>query len=140
MLEQVLLVHHKIRKDLFKEVGTKYTVEALKNIINNPISPIFVYVDDNDKIIAHAFCEFKEGKETSSTYKRSTFFIDDLVVHEAYRNKGIGSELYKYLKNYAKENGFYHIILHVWEGNNEAQKFYEKIGMKPVQTVMEEIL
>lgn len=40
----------------------------------------------------------------------------------------------------AKKSGCYHITLNVWSLNEEAQRFYEKCGLKPLKTVMEQVL
>jgi ribosomal protein S18 acetylase RimI-like enzyme len=37
----------------------------------------------------------------------------------------------------AKMNGFQFITLNVWEGNDSAMRFYEKMGMKPRKVCME---
>ena len=37
LLQEVLLVHHNIRSDLFKEKGSKYTVDEFKEILSNPL-------------------------------------------------------------------------------------------------------
>lgn len=40
----------------------------------------------------------------------------------------------------AKKHGCYNITLNVWNDNQRAVSFYEKLGFKPQQTQMEEIL
>ena len=55
LLAQVLLVHHKGRPDLFKEIGQKYTDEELQELIRKTQDPIFVYEDGGNGIsCAHA--------------------------------------------------------------------------------------
>ena len=41
---------------------------------------------------------------------------------------------------YAKEQGCYDVTLNVWEGNDSARAFYEKMGMFVKETQMEVLL
>lgn len=50
------------------------------------------------------------------------------------------SILYKYVLEYAKSIGCYDVTLNVWEGNDNARAFYEKVGMFVKETQMEVIL
>lgn len=140
LLAQVLLVHHNGRPDLFKKIGQKYTDEELKDLIKKVEDPIFVYVDDEGQILGHCFCQTILRPERPSTYEYKTLYIDDLCIDEKARNKHIGKALYEYVKNYAKDNGYYNVTLHAWECNPKAVGFYEHLGLKIQQYTMEEIL
>ena len=52
----------------------------------------------------------------------------------------VGEQLYEYVRSWAIAQGFYNLTLNVWAKNINAQKFYEAMGMKPMETVMEQIL
>ena len=52
LLEQVCMVHHNIRPDLFKGPATKYTEDELKAIIANDQTPVFVCVDEVPNAVA----------------------------------------------------------------------------------------
>ena len=51
LLEQVLLVHHKVRPDLFQEKGVKYTEAQLAELIADDNRPIFVYEDEEGEVL-----------------------------------------------------------------------------------------
>jgi len=140
LLEQVLLVHHHGRPDIFKEKGQKYTTEELEELIQNTINPIFVYENEAGKIIGHCFCQTIDRPERSSCYPYKTLYIDDLCVDENVRGKHIGRELYEYVKQFAKEQGYYNVTLHAWTCNPDAVGFYKHIGMEIQQYTMEEVL
>ena len=53
--------------------------------------------------------------------------IEDLVIHDNYRNKGIARELLNYVINKCNENNCYKIILDCAE---DYIKFYEKFNFK----------
>lgn len=140
LLKQVLEVHHKGRPDIFKGGCKKYTDEELAEIIKDDTRPIFVAAEDNDKIEGYAFCIFQEHTNDNILTDIKTLYIDDLCVDEASRKKHIGSKLYNYVVDFAKESGCYNVTLNVWSLNEGAMKFYEKCGMKPQKTGMEVIL
>ena len=66
-----------------------------------------------------------------------TLFIDDLCIDESCRGEHIGTKLFDYALAYAKAQGCYDLTLNVWEGNDSARAFYEKMGMFVKETQME---
>lgn len=140
LLVQVCNVHAKLRPDLFIMNGTKYTEEDLKEIIRDEKRPIYIAVDDEDQLIGYCFCEYKEPASSKCIKPFSQIYIDDLCVDESARGMHVGRQLFEYTKHEAKKMGCYEITLNVWEGNDSARAFYEKMGMKPKETMMEIIL
>lgn len=139
LLLQVDMVHHNGRPDLFKGPATKYNAEELREIINNPQTPVFVCVEQ-EKILGHAFCIHKQAVGDSVLTDIKTLYIDDICVDENNRGKHIGKLLYEHVLEYAKKSGFYNITLNVWTCNPGAMKFYESLGLKPQKICMEMIL
>ena len=52
LLKEVLLIHNKIRPDLYKEAGSKYDEEELNKIIADERYLIYVFEED-DKVVGH---------------------------------------------------------------------------------------
>ena len=140
LLIQVDMVHHNGRPDIFKGPVTKYNAGQLEDIIKDDLRPVFVCVDDNDKVLGHAFCMHQQIQDHKLLTDIKTLYIDDICVDEAARGKGVGRMLYEHVKEYAMEKGFYNITLNVWECNPTAIKFYENMGLKPQKIGMETIL
>ena len=140
LLIQVDMVHHNGRPDIFKGPVTKYTGEQLEDIIKDDNRPVFVCVDDDDKVLGHAFCMHQQIQDHKLLTDIKTLYIDDICVDETARGKGVGRMLYEHVKEYAIEKGFYNITLNVWECNPTAIKFYESMGLKPQKIGMETIL
>ncbi|RXR24144.1 GNAT family N-acetyltransferase [Flavobacterium stagni] len=65
-----------------------------------------------------------------STWKGKTIHLEDLIVKEDQRGKGIGFELYKAIIQKGKEEGVRRIEWAVLEWNTPAIAFYEKTGAK----------
>ena len=140
LLEQVLMVHHNGRPDLFKSGAKKYTDEELTLIIADDSKPIFVAVDEQEKVIGYAFCLFQQHLNNNILTDIKTLYIDDLCVDENLRGMHIGRQLYDYVLVFAKEQGCYNVTLNVWACNESAMKFYEKCGLVPQKVGMEKIL
>lgn len=138
LLYEVHKVHSDERPDLFKVGSKKYTNEELAKIIVDDNRPIFVYVD-NDDILGYAFCVFIKNNSNSLT-DILTLYIDDLCVDENARGKKVGTSLYNYVLQFAKDAGCYNVTLNVWACNNSALKFYEKCGLSVQKIGMEKIL
>ena len=134
LLEEVSHVHHLIRPDIFNE-GTKYNKDELNILMNNDKRPIYVYGEDK-KVLGYIFLELNEYSG-NNLVSRKEIYIDDLCVDDTKRGLGIGKKLFEFAKDYAKNNNYSSITLNVWEGNDNAIKFYQKLGMTPLKTYME---
>ena len=77
---------------------------------------------------------------TENLKKRRTFYIDDLCVNQNLRGQGYGRKLYEYTLSKAKEFKCDSLTLNVWHLNTDAEKFYTKLGMKPLKTMMETLI
>lgn len=139
LLEQVDMVHHNARPDIFK-VGRKYSDSELKDLLKDEKRPILVSTDENDEVMGYCFCIYQQHINNSVLTDIKTLYIDDLCVDENLRGKHIGKELYDAALNLAKENGCYNLTLNVWNCNPSAMKFYEAQGLLPQKTGLEIIL
>lgn len=140
LLNQVLMVHHNGRPDLFKPDAKKYTDEELKEIFLDDSRPVFVAKGEENQVLGYAFCVMQQFLEHNIMTDIQTLYIDDLCVDEKLRGQHIGRKLYDYVLEYAKEKGCYNVTLNVWSCNESARKFYEKCGLKPQKIGMEIIL
>ena len=103
LLEQILLVHHEGRPDIFKATGKKYTAKELTEMLNDSNKPIFVATDENDNVIGYIFCIFKQQTNHNVLTDIKTLFIDDLCVDESTRGQNIGKKLYDFALDFAKK-------------------------------------
>lgn len=140
LLSQVLTVHADIRPDLFIPGTRKYTETELRAMLKDESRPVFVRTDESGFVQGYAFCVLEEVRGANSLRDRKTLYIDDICVEEACRGQGVATELFSYVKDFARNAGCYHITLNVWTGNDAARAFYDAMGMKPLKTMMETIL
>ena len=139
LLEQVNLVHHLGRPDLFR-IGKKYTDEELVEILRDERRPILVWTDEQDAVCGYAFCIYQQHVNSQLMTDVKTLYIDDLCVDEQMRGRHIGKELYEAVLSMARETGCYNVTLNVWTCNESALRFYEKCGLVPQKIGMEKIL
>ena len=140
LLVQVNMVHHQGRPDLFRAGKKKYTDEQLRELIHDDSRPIFVAVDDQERVLGYAFCIFQQHLDDNILTDIRTLYIDDLCVDETIRGQHIGKSLYEAVLAFARESGCYNVTLNVWTLNEGAMKFYEKCGLKPQKVGMETTL
>ncbi|WP_410006532.1 N-acetyltransferase family protein [Aequorivita nionensis] len=93
----------------------------------NPLFTCFVAVLD-DEIVGAALVYFR-----FSTWKGRTLHLEDLIVKEAHRSKGIGEALYKQVMKFAYERGLKRVAWDVLDWNKGAIKFYERSGANIVK-------
>ena len=140
LLYQVHRIHAEGRPDIFRLGNKKYNDDELRAILADDNTPIFVAVNEEEKVLGYAFCIYQETKNNASLCDRKTVYIDDLCVDAAEHGQHIGTALYEYVKEQAKSEGCIAVTLNVWCLNEGAMRFYEKCGMKPLKVVMEQSL
>ena len=139
LLNQVGRVHHRIRPDLFREDARKYGPSQLLEMLKDSDTPIFVAEEDG-AVLGYGFCIIKKHHQDPVFAENTELYIDDICVDENHRGQNIGTEIYTQILRYAKMRRCYNITLNVWAGNEQAQKFYEKLGLKPQRIFMETII
>ncbi len=102
------------------------TRKLLKDIYSKN-SPIKVLVAEfNKQIIGYAFYFY-----TYSTFlAKKTLYLEDIYISNSFRGKGIGKIFFNDLLKTAKKNKCGRMEWHVLDWNENAIKFYEKLGAK----------
>ena len=91
----------------------------------NPVWWAFVVEDAMSNIIAFALYYIRY-----STWKGQVMYLEDILVTESMRGKGIGKMLIERLKEEAREKGFKRITWQVLDWNEPAINFYKKFDAK----------
>ncbi len=136
LLLQVGKVHHDLRPDIFRPVTLKYDACALEALLQDGNRPVFVAVEDGF-VAGYCFCILRCYEGSGVCVDHKDLYIDDLCVDENCRGKGIATTLYRHAVSYARDLGCKFVSLNVWNGNDNALRFYEKMGMRPRSITME---
>jgi len=91
----------------------------------NPVWWAFVVEGTPSNIIAFALYYIRY-----STWKGQVMYLEDILVTESMRGKGIGKMLIERLKEEARERGFKRITWQVLDWNEPAINFYKKFDAK----------
>jgi len=87
---------------------------------NNPVWKAFV-AEDNDFIVGFALYYIRY-----STWKGYRLYLEDLLVTESYRGKGVGKLLFEHALKETKELGYSGMVWQVLDWNEPAINFYKK--------------
>ncbi|MDO5107854.1 MAG: GNAT family N-acetyltransferase, partial [Coriobacteriaceae bacterium] len=126
LLGQVLALHAEGRPDIFRSGTRKYTDEQILALIADDERPLFVAVAEDaapGELMGYAICKIEDFRASNNHQPIRTLYIDDFVVDETVRGRHVGSALFEYVKDWAREQGFYNVTLNVWECNPGARAF-----------------
>ncbi|AFL80656.1 putative acetyltransferase [Aequorivita sublithincola DSM 14238] len=95
---------------------------------DNPLFTCFVAQLD-EEIVGAALIYYR-----FSTWKGRTLHLEDLIVKEAHRGKGLGEALYKEVMKFAYDQGLKRVAWDVLDWNTGAIRFYERSGANVLKT------
>ncbi len=87
-----------------------------------PVFEFFV-AEDDQKIVGLALYFY-----SYSTWKGKCIYLEDLIVTEAYRGRGLGRRLLDRVVMKAKEENAKRVVWQVLDWNTPAIEFYESLG------------
>ena len=108
--------------DFVDDEKTKYNIEDLKKFIDHKNNYGFIAKLDN-KIVGFAFAYILLKPDG-----RKAFYLDAIDVVPNYQNKGYGTGLISFAREYAKSINCYKMYLITNRSNISACKCYEKAG------------
>ena len=135
LMLQVSEMHYSERKDIFKEKGVEKIKLELKCSLEN--NENILVAEENNNIVGVVILKIKIVREHINLIDRKVIWINELVVDEKLRGKGIGTKLFNETKKYAKNNKCDAVELNCWEFNEKALRFYERCGMNTQRRIME---
>ena len=106
--------------------------EYFRNTITKDDMCCFVAEHDG-KIIGYATAFIQENSAFNAVYCH----LDTEIVAEDYRGKGIGAKLAEAVASWGKKRGANKARLDVMASNHRAIAFYERLGFRPITSIME---
>ena len=96
--------------------------------------------EQDGKIIGFAHVMILEQKKVPCLKPERVIYLQDLIVTEAFRSRGIGAKLIDACKEYGKETGADFMRTQVFPQNTRGMAFYERAGfsekMKTIETYL----
>ena len=113
-----------------RQLSTKYDGspiprDLIEEIIESPYHDILLAIDDNDKIVGMVVVSI-----VMMTTRRNVY-MEDLVVDEACRGKGVGGQMLEAVKDWGRRKGCQRLEFTSTSRENKenAIKFYESHGI-----------
>jgi GNAT superfamily N-acetyltransferase len=112
----------------FERLPNQSTKESLLHELTRPdrvIEPVLAFVDGKP-------AGFAVFIQTYSTFAaKRGLYLEDIYVKDGYRNKGIGSQLLKFIARTAIQRDFARVEFNVLLWNTVAIEFFETLGATP---------
>lgn len=108
----------------------------MEDILKSDTQALFVAKDDG-KVIGFAHVVLIKSKPFSCLKPETAMYLQDLVVTEQYRNRGIGSMFMEEVKKYGRENGADFFRTQVFPGNTDGLRFYKRNGFTETMITIE---
>ncbi|KFA68583.1 hypothetical protein S40285_06664 [Stachybotrys chlorohalonatus IBT 40285] len=106
------------------------SVPATTAELENPQKDMIVAVDPQDNTVLGFGLLTRGSSEPCVEALEGAVELQRIYVDNKHHGKGVGKLLILELEQMARDMGFKHIWLGVWEENHKAQKVYEKAGYK----------
>ena len=90
----------------------------------NPVYELFVAENEN-KIVGMALTYYRY-----STWRGKVLYLEDIIVKEALRRKGIGEKIFDFVLDHAKIQNCIGLSLQVLDWNQVGMNFYKKYEME----------
>jgi ribosomal protein S18 acetylase RimI-like enzyme len=138
LVAQIQQLHVEARPDIYAPCDNPMGIDYFRKILREERTFVIVAESlENGTIDAYTVIRIDEAAFRPIYTQRKFMYIDDFCVEESQRGKGIGTKLFHFLIEYAKEIQANYIELGVAEFNISALQFYESIGMKTRSRKME---
>lgn len=136
LMQQLHRIHVEGRPDLFQELEHPYSKEEYEELVQNP-EVVSILAEEDAGIAGLCFVCLRDR---SGMVEMKTAYMDDLIVSESYRGRGIASQLFSEAEKRVKLMGAERLDLMVWSFNDDARAFYEAQGMVPQRFIYEKEL
>ncbi len=133
---QVNDLHVAGRPTLFKPGFPPEVRDHIYTIWEDPRQRIVVAEMEGD-IAGFAVLNHITRPENPYMFERDFLDIDEFCVDERHRRRGVAGKMFRFVRDWAKEQGFERVELNMWEFNRGALAFYENAGFETYRRYME---
>ncbi len=127
--------HHNIAPDRIALCDELISSDEMAEMIEDNNTYFVVYEMDK-KVVAALLANFQSVDAKRWSPKRTFAYLDELIVTQACRGKGIAREMVDVFEDWSMDKGASYIDLNVWQHNNNAIEFYQKSGFYTEQRLM----
>ena len=130
-------IHAMNRPDIFADLEeSPFGPEDFRLIMGDENS-FFLVAEVDGKAAGMCNVKLKKAPVHPVVLPRRYAYIDDICILPDFRHMGVGKALYDALAERIRPMGIRKVELKVWAFNESAMGFYEALGMKPQNIIME---
>lgn len=129
MNEEVQTFHHQTYPDIFKPYNKEAIANFFKTSLEQDNAKAFI-AKEKEVVFGYALAFIIDFAENPFQYSRKYILLDQLLVSENYRAKGIGRLLLDAIFSFAQSNKINTIELNHWTHNSSARSFFKKCGFQ----------
>lgn len=122
------------RPDLAR--GRQRASEALRDADESEHETILVAVDGKNVVCGACHLQIYDTPVGHTMVSQRRGHIETLIVARAQRRRGIGRTLMTAATEWAKSQGAHQLLLTVWAGNSDAERFYAALGYRTISQVL----
>ena len=133
-------LHRQAHPEIFREALDPNNIkDFLHASIQAEDSGVFV-AEESGEIIGAIIAWVRQARDIPVLVQRTYVSIDNLVVAEGSRQRGVGKSLMEQIHLWAQGCGVKDIELTVWDFNQGAVAFYDKLGYVMLRHRMRKVL
>jgi diamine N-acetyltransferase len=116
--------------------GRQRALEALRDAEESGHETILVGVDGKDAVCGACHLQIYDTPVGHTMVSQRRGHIETLIVSRQHRRRGFGRALMEAATLWAKQKGAQQLLLTVWAGNDDAERFYAALGYRTISQVL----
>lgn len=116
--------------------GKQRAAEALRDTEESEHETILVAVDGKNAVCGACHLQIYDTPVGHTMVSQRRGHIETLIVARAQRRRGIGRALMSAATEWARGHGAHQLLLTVWAGNDDAERFYAALGYRTISQVL----
>lgn len=133
-------LHAKLSPGFFRradpERGRQRAVETLRDAEESRHETILVACDERGHVHGALHVQVYDTPVALTMVPQRRGHIETLIVARSRRRRGCGRALMTAATDWAREQGATQLLLTVWDGNEDAQRFYAALGYRTISQVL----
>ena len=133
-------LHAKLSPSFFRradpERGRQRAVDTLRDAEESRHETILVACDDRGSVHGALHVQVYDTPVALTMVPQRRGHIETLIVARTRRRRGCGRALMTAATEWAREQGATQVLLTVWDGNEDAQRFYAALGYRTISQVL----
>jgi ribosomal protein S18 acetylase RimI-like enzyme len=134
--QQIQGLHAELYPEDFKPQADPAERQALFTRIMADSAHVLAVYRDSSQVEGYVWLEVQERPETALIRSAKRIHIHHLVVADVSRRRRIGSELMRWVEEYAASAGARQIVLEHWAANEAARAFFSRSGFSSLKMTL----